>query len=93
MASAEVLDVETGGGGGNLPPEPEDKGPLKPIAETTVLERIFGIVAGGALATSLAAIIIEQSAIVIVAGVLSCVMGPYAYWQQTRLVRLCLLLR
>jgi hypothetical protein len=39
------------------------------------MERVFGIVAAGALATSLAAIIIEQSAIVIVAGVLSCVMG------------------
>lgn len=77
MASTEALDVEAGGGGGggvNLPPEPEDKGALKPIAETTPLERVFGIVAGGALATSLAAIIIEQSAIVIVAGILSCVM-------------------
>jgi hypothetical protein len=38
------------------------------------LERVFGIVAGGALATSLAAIIIEQSSIVIVAGILSCIM-------------------
>jgi hypothetical protein len=75
-ASAEPMDVEAGGGGGlKLPPEPEEKGPLKPIAETTPLERVFAIVAGGALATSLAAIIIEQSAIVVVAGVLSCVMG------------------
>lgn len=83
MASTEPLDVEVGGGGGgggvNLPPEPVDKGPLKPIAETTPLERVFGVVAGGALATSLAAIIIEQSAIVIVAGVLSCVMVSAAF--------------
>jgi Skp family chaperone for outer membrane proteins len=87
MASTEALDIEAGRGGGgvNLPPEPEEKGALKPIAETTPLERVFGIVAGGALATSLAAIIIEQSSIVIVAGILSCIMGPYAYWQQTRL--------
>jgi Skp family chaperone for outer membrane proteins len=76
MASTEALDIEAGRGGGgvNLPPEPEEKGALKPIAETTPLERVFGIVAGGALATSLAAIIIEQSSIVIVAGILSCIM-------------------
>jgi hypothetical protein len=39
------------------------------------MERVFGIVAAGALATSVAAMAIEGSAIVIVAGVLSCVMG------------------
>jgi len=84
MASTEPLDIEVGGGG--LPPEPPtDRGVLKPIKETTAMERVAGIVAGIAVATSLAAIIIEQSAIVILAGLLSCAMGPYAYWQQTRL--------
>jgi hypothetical protein len=39
------------------------------------LELVFGVVAAGALATSLAAMAIEGSAIVIAAGVLSCVMG------------------
>jgi hypothetical protein len=93
MATNEPLnqDIETGdtealeAAGVNLPPEPELKGPLKPVAETTVKERFAGIVAVCAVGTALAAIVVEQSAVVIVAGVLSCVMGPYAYYQQTKL--------
>jgi hypothetical protein len=93
MATAEPLtfDIETGDAqclamaGVNLPAEPELKGPLKPVSETTPKERLAGVVAGGAVVTSLAAIILEQSAVVILAGVLSIVMGPYAYYQQTRL--------
>lgn len=96
-ASAEPLDVEAGGGGGGmtltLPPEPEEKGPLKPIAETTPLERVFGIVAGGALATSIAAIVVEQSAIVVVAGVLSCIMGTHLLDGTLFLVSSCSLCR
>lgn len=93
MATAEPLtyDIETGDAeslamaGVNLPPEPELKGPLKPVMETTPKERLAGVIAGGAVVTSVAAIIIEQSAVVILAGVLSMVMGPYAYYQQTKL--------
>lgn len=77
--------AESGAGAGVLPPEPELRGALKPIAETTVVERIMMIIAGAAVATSLAAIVVEQSAIVILAGLLSCAMGPYAYYQQTQL--------
>jgi hypothetical protein len=93
MATAEPLtyDIETGDAeslamaGVNLPPEPELNGPLKHVMETTPKERLAGVVAGGAVVTSLAAIILEQSAVVILAGVLSIVMGPYAYYQQTKL--------
>jgi hypothetical protein len=87
MADATPMDVEAGGtdGGSTLPPDPELKGALKPIAETTLVERIMMVIAGAAIATSLAAIIIERSAVVILAGILSCAMGPYAYFQQTRL--------
>lgn len=92
MASTEPMgDVETGNAealeaaGVNLPPEPELKGPLKPVAETTMKERVAGGVAVCAVGTSLAAIVVEQSIVVIVAGVLSSVMGPYAYYQQTKL--------
>lgn len=74
-------DVEHGG----LPPEPPESKPLKSLAETTPTERAAGVVAGAAVGTSLAAMVIEQSAVVIVAGILSCIIGPYAYWQQTRL--------
>jgi len=81
-------DIE---GGGAVPlskfaSEPEKKGGLlKPIPETTLIERIAGGVAGLAIITALAAIVVEQSALVGVAGVLSMVVGPYAYYQQTRL--------
>jgi FtsZ-binding cell division protein ZapB len=93
MATAEPLtyDIETGDAeslamaGVNLPPEPELKGPLKPVAETTPKECITGVIAGGSVVTSLVAIILEQSIVVILAGVLSGVMGPYAYYQQTKL--------
>jgi FtsZ-binding cell division protein ZapB len=80
-----MADVETGASSGGLPPEPEMKGALKPIAETTPVERLMMMIAAAAVATSLAAIIIEQSAVVVLAGIFSCAMGPYAYFQQTRL--------
>mmetsp|Transcript_50656 Transcript_50656/g.146062 ORF Transcript_50656/g.146062 Transcript_50656/m.146062 type:complete len:259 (-) Transcript_50656:12-788(-) len=95
MATAEPLnpgDIETGNAsvleaaGVHLPPEPEIKGPLKPVKETTPKERVAGVVAVLAVVTSLAAMVVEAgAALVVVAGILSIVMGPYAYFQQTRL--------
>mmetsp|Transcript_15339 Transcript_15339/g.21366 ORF Transcript_15339/g.21366 Transcript_15339/m.21366 type:complete len:247 (+) Transcript_15339:58-798(+) len=81
-ATQQPFDVEAGEG---LPESPKDRGPLKPIAETTPRERVAGIVATCAVATAVAAIIVEQSAIVFVAGIFSAIIGPYAYYQQTRL--------
>lgn len=83
-------DIEEGGvleaAGVNLPPEPEMKGGLlKPIPETTFVERIFMGIAAVAVCTALAAMIVEGNVIVVVAGVLSIIMGPYAYYQQTKL--------
>jgi hypothetical protein len=63
----------------------EDTRFLKPIAETTPLERIMMFVAFAAVATSITAIVVEQTAVVILAGLLSSTMGPFAYYQQTRL--------
>lgn len=93
MATTEPLnnDIEAGNAsileaaGVTLPPEPELKGPLKPVQETTAKERVAAIVAVCAIVTALAAIVVEASAIVLVAGILSIIMGPYAYYQQTRL--------
>lgn len=79
--AAEGEDIETGEGGD----APTSKAPLKPVAETTMMERVAGFIAGGAIATALAAIIIERSAIVSLAGVFSMIIGPYLYYQQTRL--------
>eukprot|EP00980_Cylindrotheca_fusiformis_P018119 scaffold5827_cov97-Cylindrotheca_fusiformis.AAC.3 len=83
-------DIEEGGAleaaGVNLPPEPELKGGLlKPVPETTFVERIFMGVAALAVCTALAAMIVEGNVIVIIAGILSIIMGPYSYYQQTRL--------
>ena len=85
LTMATTMEDVEGGAGGLLPPEPELKGALKPIADTTPIERLMMVVAGLAVATSLAAIIVEGSAVVILAGILSMAMGPFAYIQQTRL--------
>lgn len=78
-------DVETGGGP-VLPPEPvTGQGFLKPIPETTATERVAGGVALCAIVTAIVAMIYEGSAIVLVAGILSIITGPYYYYQQTRL--------
>lgn len=100
MASAAPLnpgDIESGNtaaleaAGITLPPEPELKGPLKPVQETTPRERVAGIVALIAVITSLVAMVIEGGAIVVIAGILSIILGPYAYFQQTRLTDIAML--
>jgi uncharacterized protein YoxC len=82
-------DIEMGGGGGtfvvNLPPEPEMKGPLKPVTETTPVELLTGGIAAVAAILALSAMVVEGGTVVIVAGILSIIMGPYAYYQQTKL--------
>mmetsp|Transcript_50001 Transcript_50001/g.121159 ORF Transcript_50001/g.121159 Transcript_50001/m.121159 type:complete len:273 (-) Transcript_50001:745-1563(-) len=92
-------DIEMGGEGGNnannvaplpvdgvnLPPEPVPKGPLKPVAETTPKERAFAVIAGVTIVFAISAMVVEGGAVVVVGGILSMIMGPMAYWQQTRL--------
>ena len=71
-------DIEMGNATGNeaLPETPKTgQGFLKPIPETTLLERIAGIMAGLAVVTALIAMIIEGGIIVILAGVLSAVVS------------------
>ena len=58
---------------------------LKPIPETTPLERVAAGAAVASVVTALAAMIVEASAVVLVGGLLSAVVGPYAYYQQTQL--------
>jgi len=59
--------------------------PLSAIAETTVMEKFAAFVAFISVGTSLAAMIVFRGPIVLTAGVLSILVGPYAYWQQTQL--------
>lgn len=89
-------DIETGKSGATaagtaapleieLPPDPETGKILKPLPETTLMERVAGGVALVAVVTALAAMIVEQSIVVIIGGILSAVVGPYAYYQQVQL--------
>lgn len=55
------------------------------IAGNTPMEILSGGIAAASIASSAAAMILVPSNIVFAAGGLSCVMGPYAYWQQKRL--------
>lgn len=66
-------------------PSKVGQGFLKPIPETTPMERVAGIFACAAVVTALMAMIIEGSTVVIIAGILSAVVGPFAYYQQTEL--------
>ena len=66
-------------------PDSSGKGFLKPLPETTILERVAGFVAILAIGTAVAAAIIEQSILVIIGAILSSVIGPYCYYQQTKL--------
>lgn len=61
------------------------KGLLKPIAAITPIEYVALCFACIAVGTSLASMIIKQSTVVIISGVLSSGIGLYAYYQQTRI--------
>jgi len=65
--------------------ETKNSGFLKPVKENTPLELLTGGVAGVAIVTSVVAMAFERSLVVIVAGILSCGVGPYAYYQQKQL--------
>lgn len=78
-------DIEAGSGGGGGAVEEGRRKPMSYVAETTPMERVAGGVGVTAFSSSLVAIILESSIIVKVAGGLSMAIGPYAWWQQTRL--------
>lgn len=58
---------------------------LKKIWSHTPMEILSGGVAAVAVGTSVTAMVLTQSGIVYVAGALSSVIGPYSYYQQTKL--------
>ena len=65
--------------------EPETVKDLRKIfKETTALERAAAGVAFGAVCSALTAVAIEQTIVVILAGILSTFLSLYAFWQQTR---------
>jgi archaellum component FlaC len=80
-----MSDVEAGGAAPGATEVPEPRTPLKAIKNTTPMEAAAAVLAGGAVTTSVAAMIVASGPLVIPAGILSCLIGPYAWWQQTRL--------
>lgn len=64
---------------------PEDRPPLKAIASSTPMEKAAMGVAATAIGTSVAAMVVAGSGVVYAAGALTSGIGPYAWWQQTRL--------
>jgi len=77
--------LKDGSSGSDIPDPKLGKGFLKPIPETTLMERIAAIAAGFAIVAALVAMIVEGGIVVILAGILSATVSPYAYYQQVQL--------
>lgn len=76
-----MADVENGGA--SAPRKRNKK--LKKVWSHTPLEILSGTVAAVAVGTSVTAMVLVGSPIVYIAGALSSVIGPYSYYQQTKL--------
>lgn len=83
-----MADVENGGGGStpatSTGPTKSNK-KLKKVWAHTPMEIFSGALATVSVGTSVTAIVMAYSPIVLTAGILSSVVGPYAYYQQTKL--------
>ena len=64
---------------------------VKSVSEMTLREQVAVIVAGISILLSLIAMIIEGSVFVVISGLLSMIMGPYAYYQQTKVTDITIL--
>lgn len=74
-------DIENGGA--SAPRKRSKK--LKKVWSHTPMEILSGTVAAVAVGTSVTAMVLVGSPIVYIAGALSSVIGPYSYYQQTKL--------
>ena len=83
-----MADVENGGVGSTpataTGPTKSNK-KLKKVWAHTPMEIFSGALATVSVGTSVTAIVMAYSPIVLTAGILSSVVGPYAYYQQTKL--------
>ena len=73
------------GHSGNNDANKDDSRALKPVVANTAMEVLSGGIAVASVGTSVAAMLFYPVTPVYVAGALSSVIGPYAYFQQTRL--------
>jgi cell division protein FtsB len=62
-----------------------DKGKLKKVSKNTPMEMLSAGVAAVSVGTSITAMVLNPAMPVYIAGALSSIIGPYAYYQQTKL--------
>ena len=55
------------------------------LAEQTLIEKVVAVLAVIAVATSIAALVVVGGMVVKTAAILSCLLSPYSYYQQTRI--------
>lgn len=84
-AISESIYVEDGSPSENNDIVNKRRTPLKVLSETTAMERMTGLLAIMAIVTSIIAIIVEGSLIVVIAGILSIITGSYGHWQQRQI--------
>jgi len=77
LKDREDYDVEEGG--------PRDRKFLSMIPEVTIMEKLTGLVATVSVVCSMIAVIVEGGILLQTAGILSCLLGPYSYWQLTQI--------
>ena len=77
--------IEEGGVPATSDNTKDQKKKLKKIWSHTPMEIVSGAFAGLSVGTSVTAMILAPSTPVFIAGALSSVIGPYAYYQQTKL--------
>lgn len=80
LTSNPQAEEETDGDNNNNRSEP-----LGQISENTSKEVLAGLLSGISICASITAMVMTSSALVTVAGVFACVIGPYSYWQQRNL--------
>mmetsp|Transcript_11845 Transcript_11845/g.14778 ORF Transcript_11845/g.14778 Transcript_11845/m.14778 type:complete len:242 (-) Transcript_11845:158-883(-) len=79
------MEGDLEGGRGPGPDIPEERTPLKAIQTITLIEGIVGGTAGVAVITSIASMIVVNGYLVTPAGIMGCLVGPFAWYQETQL--------
>lgn len=59
--------------------------PLGHVKQSTGMEKMTGLVGAASVGASVTSIILTGGTTVLIAGLLACFVGPYAYWQQTQM--------
>jgi len=89
MENSKPFDIEQGGASIAQEPNQDNGGrkreKLSMLAEQTLIEKVVAVLAVIAVATSIAALVVVGGMVVKTAAILSCLLSPYSYYQQTRI--------